>query len=350
MNIRRFLIAAAILGAACGSPDRSTSPTLPTAEDTAPAVVASPGYTVNAAPVPEDEKIATISPTGAVTITKERVWTACVYTYKDFQFQSFSHSYTVTGPGTTPFQPGPLCGTVEIQLDVQAGTVCPADPFKGPFDGFRAGRAGFSITNPCPTPTPPPPTPKCKPWYPGTPPQGGARITFMSKTTSGLYLWRLQNGTENDTLTVKGPGFNKTFAVPENSVVAFTTTSPYYGLSVYDCKGSKLHGTASANENTENWCSWPEAKETTCHVEEAAYCYYTPDCGNQYGFGASTACPETTKRDLCLALPSVLSPAWSNWNGQSNHCRTTLPGVAQGNFQLVPGKSHKDCLSKHDED
>jgi hypothetical protein len=107
----------------------------------------------------------------------------------------------------------------------------------------------------------------CKDWYPGSlPAEGKARITFMSKTETGLYLWRLQNNTDDENLTVKGPGFDETFSIQPGTIGAFTTTSPYYGLSVYDCDGTRLHGTASANETTEPWCDWPELDPGECEV------------------------------------------------------------------------------------
>lgn len=128
------------------------------------------------------------------------------------------------------------------------------------------------VAEPCPQPTPQPtptptpsPTPYCKPWYPGTPPANGARITFMSKTSTGKYLWRIQNGTTTNVIAV---GLGNTlvgiYNVPAGTVGAFTTDSPKAGLSIYNCSGTKLHGTASSNEKAEPWCSYPESTPSTC--------------------------------------------------------------------------------------
>lgn len=258
-----FAAALVVVLAGCGGDRSITGPVPQGAEQSAPANSAATTWAVNAAPVPEDEaKIVSISPDGVVTITKERTWTACVYTYKDFQLQSLSHSYTVKGPGTTPFKPGPICGAAEVQLDVQAGPVCPADPWAGPFDGFRAGRAGIKVFNdacPVPQPTPTPqPTPSPEPTPTPTP---------------------------------------------------SPTPTPPPPLPAVD------------------------------------YCYYEPDCGVRGRGNNNSSCDHEA---LCLALPAELQPVWGNWFGQTNHCRTVLPGVAKDNFQLTPGKSHKDCLRKQD--
>lgn len=168
----------------------------------------------------------------------------------------------------------------------------------------------------------------CKPWYPGSlPAEGAGRITFMSKLPTGEYLWRIQNNTGADSLTVKGPGIERTFEIPSGTIGAFTTASPYYGVSLYLCDGTRVHGTASANENVENWCDYPEATEGECPT---GTCFYNL---NEVVEG----------QEACFAAPGYVS-----WNDQNHLCELLFPGVSLKGWNLNPGQSAEGCLSKLD--
>jgi len=129
-----------LLSTSCHGPSGPTPiPDVPTT----PAVIHTAQSQTPVTPVPDQpadqEKIAVISPEGVVTIRETRNWTACVFDARILGNQPLLYQYPVSGVGSTPFQEPKECGNYTLQLDVQAGPVCPAFAEYG-FDGFRAGR------------------------------------------------------------------------------------------------------------------------------------------------------------------------------------------------------------------
>lgn len=165
---------------ACGV-ENITSPPPQEAPPPVVAAVPQPLPQGEAAPppvVPPSVRLAQVRSDGSVLAGSEFVGgVACVYTYADYQKQTFSHSYPVSGNGAiTPFTAGKWeCGkTFTIQLDVQRGAKCPLNPFdETAWDGgWVAGLADIKYTTvacpkpqPTPTPTPSPtPTPCAVSW------------------------------------------------------------------------------------------------------------------------------------------------------------------------------------------
>jgi len=117
-------------------PDPAAEPTIAPGQgivSVTPVTPTAPTQPENTTP---DNTLVRIDEQGNVTLYAPREWTACVYKYTDYQNQTYSHKFSVK-EGFNPFIAGPFCGDFWIQVDVQAGTECPVDPWAGPFQGFK---------------------------------------------------------------------------------------------------------------------------------------------------------------------------------------------------------------------
>jgi hypothetical protein len=166
---------------------------------------------------------------------------------------------------------------------------------------------------------------QCEELYDGTPSQ--VRITFMHRDLSTTkYIWRLHSP-GYDTLTVEGAGFGPvTFDTSDGDVQYFTTEQPFYGLSVYDCDGNRLHGTASANDTMKLTCEFKEALETECPLPGTCFYNVAGDDG----------------KDRCFEEPGYIS-----WNAQNHLCELKFPGIDRFLWNLNPGQSAEGCLKHH---
>lgn len=168
----------------------------------------------------------------------------------------------------------------------------------------------------------------CKEWYPGSlPEEGRGRITFMSKLPDGRYLWRIQNNTGLDNVTLSGPGLDETLFVQSGTIAAHITDQPYYGVSLNLCDGTRVHGTASANENVETWCEVPQAPPGEC---PDGLCFYEIK-------GAE----EGTEGEVCEDAQGN----WMRWGpSEQIQCVFDVPGIYHSDFRLTPGQSDPACL------
>jgi hypothetical protein len=168
----------------------------------------------------------------------------------------------------------------------------------------------------------------CKEWYPGSlPEEGRGRITFMSKLPDGRYLWRVQNNTGFDNVTLSGPGLDETLFVQSGTIAAHITDQPYYGVSLNLCDGTRIHGTASANENVETWCEVPQAPPGECPL---GLCFYE-----------IRGAEEGTEGEVCEDAQGN----WMRWGpSEKVQCVLDVPGILRSDFRLTPGQSDPACL------
>lgn len=231
------------------------------------------------------------------------------------------------------------------------------------------------------------------------PAAGSARLTFIAKdSNTGLYVWRVQNNTSLDRITVKGPGVNITFAINPATIGFFTLGSPAAGLSIYNCEGTKLHGTASSNETAKDFCEFATLSEEDCpEVCQPTWVERPPvitegewgqcavregECGEDAGEQSRTIttiineqnscteeireksrreeietrpcdgpeCPgacyynvsDSDGKEMCMALPGFVS-----WNEKNHLCALTPPGHCSADFNLNPGQSGDFDCYKH---
>jgi hypothetical protein len=110
----------------------------------------------------------------------------------------------------------------------------------------------------------------CEPPYAGS--LGNSpRLTFIAKdANTGLYVWRIQNPTEDNPISVKKSGtlIAGPFDVPVGTIGFFTLDYAIAGLHIEDCDGNTLHGTASSNETEKNFCEFATLQETECPCRE----------------------------------------------------------------------------------
>jgi hypothetical protein len=167
----------------------------------------------------------------------------------------------------------------------------------------------------------------CKEWYPGSlPDEGRGRITFMSKLPDGRYLWRIQNNTGFDNVTLSGPGLEETLFVQSGTIAAHITDQPYYGVSLNLCDGTRVHGTASANENVETWCEVPQAPPGECPL---GLCFYE-----------IRGAEEGTEGEVCEDAQGQ----WMRWGpSEKVQCVFDVPGILRSDFRLTPGQSDPAC-------
>jgi hypothetical protein len=247
--------------------------------------------------------------------------------------------------------------------------------------------------------------PECEYPYAGTlPGEEQARLTFIAKNdVDNLYVWRIQNNTTLDYITVKGPGTNITFYVPHGTIGFFTLDYAVAGLSIYDCEGHRLHGTASSNETTKHFCEFATLREAECPcVEEGPTTVATGsavwdihildgqcaqevdplpyvqastvslDChqdGTQ-SIESDYTCKDPVQgtRTLCRNISCDVhfgecyynhegkkgkeeceaQPGFVSWNSDNHLCQLAFPGISDSKYQLNPGQSDPDCLDKHD--
>ncbi len=80
-------------------------------------------------------------------------------------------------------------------------------------------------------------------------------------------------------------------------------------------------------------------------------CYYRVSCGGQ-ATGGHSSCSDRGQQVQCEAAIGGNPTArgiWLNYGDQAllNHCRFTVPGLVNGNFQLNPGQSADGCFDKN---
>lgn len=99
----------------------------------------------------------------------------------------------------------------------------------------------------------------------------------------------------------------------------------------------------------------PEPSPTPPPPPPSGACYYRVSCGGQVAdTKGGTSCTDQNQQLICehtIGGNPAAFGVWQNFGEAAllNHCRYTVPGLVNNNFQLNPGQSDKACLSKNDD-
>lgn len=279
-----------------------------------------------------------INARGVITNSTEEVLRACLYD-APYGAGELIKGWRV-GQGTTPFQwKNDTCFPQKVQLDVVGDTTCPN---RAIFQDFRdgrifkvpAGKTGEECEECVEAPVETVVCTEC--------PSGDVKPEDCNRTCTKTIDYQCK---EDVTTTFIEACVCKTSCVEEGP---YTTEQWFPEVLKGKCptpSASCREECHQLGETTLRWDCTDPSKEPLCRPIDCpkpeGVCYYTPDCRNTFAsVTASTSCPDQQKRLMCQNAGG----SWANWNGQNNQCKTSLPGIYESNFRLVPGQSHTDCL------